>query len=102
MDVREEFSRAAEAVVREAGVYLRANLGRRVEASLKGAVDLVTPFDFGAQEILVSRLAAAFPTHGFLAEEGLARQGSAACRGIIDPLDGTTHFAPAFPVFSVS
>jgi len=102
MDVREEFSRVGEAVVREAGVYLRANLGRRVEASLKGAVDLVTPFDFGAQEILVSRLAAAFPTHGFLAEEGLARQGSSDCRWIIDPLDGTTNFAHAFPVFSVS
>jgi myo-inositol-1(or 4)-monophosphatase len=102
MDVREEFSRIGEAVVREAGLYLRKNLGRRVEVSLKGAVDLVTPFDLGAQEILVGRLSAAFPTHGFLAEEGLARQGSSDCRWIIDPLDGTTNYAHAFPVFSVS
>ena len=102
MDVREEFSRIGQAVVREAGLSLRKNLGRRVEVSLKGAVDLVTPFDLGAQEILVGRLSAAFPTHGFLAEEGLARPGSSDCRWIIDPLDGTTNYAHAFPVFSVS
>jgi myo-inositol-1(or 4)-monophosphatase len=98
----DELLRVAEAVVREAGAYLRANLGRGGETSYKGAVDLVTPFDLGAQEILVGRLAAAFPTHGFLAEEGLARRGSSDFRWIIDPLDGTTNFAHAFPVFSVS
>jgi myo-inositol-1(or 4)-monophosphatase len=98
----DEFARIAEAAVREAGRYLRENFGRRAEASYKGAVDLVTPFDLGAQEILVGRLAAAFPTHGFLAEEGLARSGSSDCRWIIDPLDGTTNYAHAFPVFSVS
>jgi len=102
MDVREDFSRIGEAVVREAGRYLRESFGRRVEVSLKGAVDLVTPFDLGAQEILVGRLSAAFPTHGFLAEEGLDRPGSSDCRWIIDPLDGTTNYAHAFPVFSVS
>lgn len=102
MDDLKEIAKVGEAVVREAGRYLRENLGRRVEASYKGAVDLVTPFDLGAQEILVGRLAAAFPTHGFLAEEGLARAGTSECRWIIDPLDGTTNFAHAFPIFSVS
>jgi myo-inositol-1(or 4)-monophosphatase len=102
MDALEEFSKVGEAVVREAGRYLRENLGRRVEVSLKGDVDLVTPFDLGAQEILVGRLSAAFPAHGFLAEEGLARPGSSDWRWIIDPLDGTTNYAHAFPVFSVS
>jgi myo-inositol-1(or 4)-monophosphatase len=98
----DEFAGIAEAAVREAGRYLRENFGRRAEASYKGAVDLVTPFDLGAQEILVGRLEAAFPTHGFLAEEGLARPGSSDCRWIIDPLDGTTNYTHAFPVFSVS
>jgi myo-inositol-1(or 4)-monophosphatase len=102
MDVREEFSRVGEAAVREAGLYLRTNLGRRVEASYKGDVDLVTPLDLGAQEILVGRLSAAFPGHGFLAEEGLSRPGASECRWIIDPLDGTTNYAHTFPVFSVS
>ena len=98
----EAFAKAGEAAVREAGRYLKANLGGAVEASYKGAVDLVTPFDLGAQEILVGRLSAAFPSHGFLAEEGLSRAGDSGCRWIIDPLDGTTNFAHGFPVFSVS
>jgi myo-inositol-1(or 4)-monophosphatase len=102
MDHLQEFSRAGESAVREAGLYLRRNLGGRIEASFKGAVDLVTPFDLGAQEILVGRLSAAFPEHGFLAEEGLSRPGASDYRWIIDPLDGTTNFAHAFPVFSVS
>ena len=102
MDDIREFARVGEAAVREAGRYLRANLGRVVEASYKGAVDLVTPFDLGAQEILVGRLSAAFPAHGFLAEEGLSRAGTSECRWVIDPLDGTTNFAHGFPVFSVS
>ncbi len=102
MDDLKEIARIGEAVVHEAGRYLRENLGRVVEATYKGAVDLVTPFDLGAQEILVGHLAEAFPTHGFLAEEGLARAGASECRWIIDPLDGTTNFAHAFPVFSVS
>jgi myo-inositol-1(or 4)-monophosphatase len=102
MSFPEEFLRVGEAAVREAGLYLRRNLGRRVEASFKGAVDLVTPFDVGAQEILVGRLSAAFPAHGFLAEEGLAEPGRSDCRWIIDPLDGTTNYAHTFPVFSVS
>ncbi|HSA94622.1 MAG TPA: inositol monophosphatase family protein [Acidobacteriota bacterium] len=102
MAAYDEFSRVGEAVVREAGLYLRANLGQVAEASYKGAVDLVTPFDLGAQEILVGRLAAAFPGHGFLAEEGVARPGTSGCRWIIDPLDGTTNYAHTFPVFSVS
>src|SRR4030042_1489008 len=101
MGQTDEFLRIGEAVVREAGGYLRANLGQGAETSYKGAVDLVTPFDVGAQEILVGRLSAAFPTHGFLAEEGLARRGSSDCRWIIDPLDGTPNHAPAFPVFRV-
>jgi myo-inositol-1(or 4)-monophosphatase len=102
MDPLEEFSRAGASAVREAGLYLRQNLGSRLEASFKGAVDLVTPFDMGAQEILVDRLAAAFPGHGFLAEEGLSRPGASDWRWIIDPLDGTTNYAHAFPVFCVS
>jgi len=102
VDQLEEFARVGEAAVREAGRYLKDHLGRGVVASYKGAVDLVTPYDLGAQDILVGRLAAAFPGHGFLAEEGVERSGSSDCRWVIDPLDGTTNFAHGFPVFCVS
>jgi myo-inositol-1(or 4)-monophosphatase len=102
MDDLAEFARVGEAAVREAGRYLKDHLGPGVEAHYKGAVDLVTPYDLGAQEILVGRLSKAFPAHGFLAEEGVDRPGSSDCRWVIDPLDGTTNFAHGFPVFCVS
>jgi len=37
-----------------------------------------------------------------LAEEGGAMQGNDAHRWVIDPLDGTTNFAHALPIFAVS
>ena len=98
----EEFALAAEAAVREAGRYLKANLNSRAEAVHKGDVDLVTKFDTGAQDILVGRLSADFPGHGFLAEEGLSKPSASGFRWILDPLDGTTNYTHTFPVFSIS
>jgi myo-inositol-1(or 4)-monophosphatase len=102
MDREEEFALAAEAAVREAGRYLKAHLHTRAQAVFKGDVDLVTACDTGAQDILVARLSADFPDHGFLAEEGLSRPGRSDCRWILDPLDGTTNFAHTLPVFAIS
>ncbi len=105
MDIRQrtqEIIGAAEAVVRAAGAYLKENLDSRADVRYKSEVDLVTKFDLGAQDILVGRLAALFPDHGFLAEEGLSRPGTSGYRWILDPLDGTTNFAHTLPVFSVS
>ncbi len=102
MDELDSALDAAETAVREAGLYLRENVHRRADVTFKGELDLVTEFDTGAQELLVDRLSRLFPGHGFLAEEGLSREGTSGCRWILDPLDGTTNFAHTFPVFSVS
>jgi myo-inositol-1(or 4)-monophosphatase len=102
MEPRVDFLSVAEAAVRESGLFLKANLHRRAEATFKGEVDLVTEFDMGAQEILAGRLSEAFPDHGILAEEGLSRPGRSEYRWVADPLDGTTNYAHTFPVFSVS
>ena len=96
------FLPVAESAVREAGRFLRDNLDTRAEATLKGAVDLVTKFDTGAQEILAGRLLTAFPDHGILAEENLSKRGYSDFRWILDPLDGTTNFAHTHPVFCIS
>ncbi|MGD1009159.1 MAG: inositol monophosphatase family protein [Candidatus Aminicenantales bacterium] len=102
MGASDEFLTVAEAAVREAGQFLKTNLDRRAEADYKGEVDLVTKFDVGAQEILAGRLSKAFPGHGILAEENLAKPGRSEYRWVLDPLDGTTNFAHTFPVFCVS
>jgi myo-inositol-1(or 4)-monophosphatase len=102
MEALADIQRVAEAAVRETGLFLKANIERRPEATYKGEVDLVTEFDLRAQDILTGRLLRAFPDHGLLAEEGLARPGRSEFRWILDPLDGTTNYAHTFPVFSVS
>jgi len=102
MEPLEEFLGVAGAAVRESGRFLKAHLDRRPKAAHKGAVDLVTEYDVRAQEMLAGRLAAAFPDHGILAEENLARPGRSEYRWVLDPLDGTTNFAHTLPIFSVS
>lgn len=102
MDSRNEFLEAAKAAAREAGRLLRENVDKRSEIMFKGTVDLVTHFDRKSQEMIFRRLSAAFPGHGFLAEEELSLPGTSDCRWIIDPIDGTTNFAHTFPVFCVS
>jgi myo-inositol-1(or 4)-monophosphatase len=97
-----EFVTAAREAASLAGRMLRQGMDEGTEISFKGAVDLVTNFDHRAQDIIVGRLSAAFPGHGFLAEEGLSLGPASEFRWVIDPLDGTTNFAHRFPVFTVS
>ena len=97
-----EFLEAAQGAALEAGQMLRSGMDEGREISYKGVLDLVTNFDHQAQELIFDRLAAAFPGHGFLAEEGLSREEQGEFRWIFDPLDGTTNFAHRFPVFTVS
>ena len=58
--------------------------------------------DARVEELIVGRLAAAFPDDAVLAEERGASAGRSGRRWIIDPLDGTTNYAHGFPAFGVS
>jgi myo-inositol-1(or 4)-monophosphatase len=102
VDPVDAYLETAKAAAREAGRLLGENYGKRGEIMYKGTVDLVTRFDKESQDLIYRRLAASFPDHGFLAEEGLSRDSATDLRWIIDPLDGTTNFAHTFPVFCVS
>jgi len=62
----------------------------------------VTEMDARVEELIVGRLAAAFPDDAVLAEERGASAGRSGRRWIIDPLDGTTNYAHGFPAFGVS
>jgi myo-inositol-1(or 4)-monophosphatase len=97
-----EFLGVAREAALEAGRMLRSGMDEGREISYKGVLDLVTNFDHRAQELIFSRLSRVFPSHGFLAEEGLNRGEREDFRWVFDPLDGTTNFAHRFPVFTVS
>ncbi len=117
----------AAAVAREAGGLLKTYTAEAKDVRKKGAVNLVTAADIASQELIVTRLKAAFPEHRVLAEEeatgvrpqnqdfgkasGVRPQNQDFGTGpdprpeylwIVDPLDGTTNYAHGYPVFGVS
>ena len=92
-------SRAAVAV----GSLLRRYAGRpRTVGTKRSAIDLVTEVDRASERLIHNTLKRAYPTFGFLGEEGGARQQASAYRWIVDPIDGTTNFVHGLPLFGVS
>jgi myo-inositol-1(or 4)-monophosphatase len=92
---------AMEAVL-EAGRVLKKGFRKEKTYQKKGAIDLVTEWDFKSQETVISKLKTHFPKADFLVEEsGIERRNSPYC-WILDPLDGTTNFVHGFPFFCIS
>jgi myo-inositol-1(or 4)-monophosphatase len=95
--------RVAVDAAQAAGALLKRELHGARRIAYKGTpTNLVTEMDARAEELIVGRLAAAFPDDGILAEEGGASAGGSGRRWLIDPLDGTTNYAHGVPIFGVS
>lgn len=87
---------------RRAGTTLAEHVGGQREIIYKGEINLVTEMDRRAEQIVVSAIRSAFPSHGILAEEEARIENGSRFLWIIDPLDGTTNYAHGYPNFSVS
>lgn len=103
----EVFERVARAAVEEASAMLVASWREAKAIEYKGAVDIVTDTDRAVEAAIVTRLRAAFPDHLVIAEESSTPEAlrPPAADGFVwylDPLDGTTNFAHAYPHFAVS
>jgi len=91
--------RAADAAAR----IHRGHAGSRLDIATKSSsIDLVTEVDRLSEAAIRAELAAAFPGHVVLGEEGGQAAGDARHRWIVDPLDGTVNYAHGFPVYCVS
>jgi myo-inositol-1(or 4)-monophosphatase len=93
---------------RDAGRILASRLGRALQVSNKGDIDLVTEADLASEKLIIERIKSHYPRHAILAEESGSTEGVEVIPGrsdwkwIIDPLDGTTNFAHGYPCFCVS
>jgi myo-inositol-1(or 4)-monophosphatase len=88
---------------RAAGRLLHAELRAAHRIAYKGtSTNLVTEMDERAEELVVGRLAEAFPDDTILAEERGAVRGRSGRRWIVDPLDGTVNFVFGIPQWAVS
>ncbi len=99
----------AQTVAKAAGEIVMASYARVCEADVdeKGSNDFVTVVDHAAQKIIVDGLRQAFPDDYIVAEESLLPEVNAGRnprgrRWYIDPLDGTTNYIHAYPVFAVT
>jgi myo-inositol-1(or 4)-monophosphatase len=87
-------------VAREAGGVLIDRLGRALQVSNKGTIDLVTEADLASEKLIIERIRSHYPRHAILAEEsGASEQDSttqpnAEWKWIIDPLWGGIRSAP--------
>lgn len=93
---------AALEAARKGGDVLIKNLAKAKRIYFKGEIDLVTNVDRAAEAAIVRTLKRWFPDHSFLTEEGGEEKTPSPYQWIIDPLDGTTNYAHAYPHFCVS
>ncbi len=98
-----QFLAAAEEAAQAAGSIIRDSWQQVKEIQYKSSINLVTTIDHQSEERIVSILHKHFASHSILAEEETnITVREAQYRWIIDPVDGTTNFAHAYPQFCVS
>jgi myo-inositol-1(or 4)-monophosphatase len=89
----------------KAGRGLKRDLGEieNLQVSSKGPGDFVSLADKRAEKVLYEELSKARPGYGFIMEESGRVEGTdKAHTWHIDPLDGTTNFLHAIPLFAIS
>jgi len=84
------------------GSVLKSYYGGDFRIAYKGELDLVTQADTESEKKVLSVLRARMPEVSILAEESGLSDRDGARRFVVDPLDGTTNFAHAYPMFAVS
>lgn len=89
---------------REAGQYLKENVGRARAVEIKKGEErnLVSEIDKASEARIISLIKGRYPGHDVLAEESGGAASSGTYRWIIDPLDGTTNFLHGVPIYCVS
>jgi myo-inositol-1(or 4)-monophosphatase len=102
LDAIAQFGKICEESAKAGGEVLLDWAGR-FHVREKGRSDLVTEADVASQRVIRDKLLAAFPGHGFLAEENeqIASRDE-DLRWIVDPLDGTMNYVHGVPNYSVS
>jgi histidinol-phosphatase len=88
-------------IAAEAGKLALENQARGFEIETKSDESPVTSADKANEQLIVSRLSAAFPDDGVMGEEGAQRESRSGRRWIIDPIDGTRDFLRGLPAWAV-
>lgn len=98
----DRYEKATIEIAIEAGQLIKRLRASDVSVKYKGPVDLVTTADIRSQEFIIGALKAEFPEDDIMAEEGENTAATSPCLWLIDPIDGTTNYSHAYPVYCVS
>jgi len=102
MDVK-PFERFAIETANSAGKVLMSYFGKLTHVDNKSTdIDLVTHADVKSEKCITTAIKNEFPTHNIIAEENDFETVDSDYCWVIDPLDGTTNFVHALPIFAVS
>src|SRR5215212_5982168 len=87
-------------LARESGDFIRP-LYRQPSVVVETKADLspVTVADRGAEELMRTRIAKRFPTHGVIGEEFGSERAEAEFVWVLDPVDGTKAFITGLPLW---
>ena len=103
--IRTALMNVMTAAVLKAGRGLKRDLGEieNLQVSSKGPGDFVSLADKRSEKTLYEELAKARPGYGFVMEEAGRVEGTDKSHTWhIDPLDATTNFLHAIPIFAIS
>jgi myo-inositol-1(or 4)-monophosphatase len=98
------FLTAAVRAAKAAGKIHKRHYGKVRDIRFKSGnqLNLVTEVDGQCEKIIFGLLKKSFPTHTFWGEESGGKLDDSNYTWIVDPLDGTTNYAHAYPFFCVS
>ncbi len=66
------------------------------------SIDFATNVDVECEKIIIDYIKAHYPEHDILAEESGAHKIKSPYKWIIDPIDGTSNYISAYPLYAVS
>ncbi len=99
---RSKYTKVAIQAAYASGILIKRSVGKIADISFKGRDNIVTNVDKASEKLIIKMILSAFPDHSILSEESSPVNSGSRYRWVIDPIDGTTNFAHAFPFFCVS
>lgn len=96
----DELSSFALEVLDETDAIALRHLAGELTVRAKADATLVTQVDTEIEELLRTRIAERYPSHGVLGEELGTEPGDGETRWIIDPIDGTHNLVRGIPIFA--
>jgi myo-inositol-1(or 4)-monophosphatase len=89
-------------VVREAGDVAKTRFGASKVVRKRQSGDLVTDVDLSVNGLLTGALQRLFPQIGIISEESGKDSVEGDLTWLVDPIDGSKHFAQGIPLYAIS